>query len=274
MSAEATAYVTPLERCPDGANVTCAHKAVLWCLADHHNRSTRQCNPSQERLMAESRLSKDTVQRALSYLEEHGILKVVRPYSQGRGKYCSYTFLELDTEQASHQTPPDTSKGEHSDPLFSLPKRGAEGEHTAAKRGAEGEHTPVCNMEEPRTRRNQEPKPSTPPDGGELLKLWLRVKSQMQKSLPADEWKLWVRPAYLLHVMSGNVALIALPPNGRICEAARSGLPRLREVAAQHGFRGVNLTAYPDRYTRERLAERFPQFYWQMYGGKPDYETR
>lgn len=158
MSAEATAYVTALRECPDGAELTCTQKCVLYCLADHHNRSTRRCYPGRDLLVAESLTSKDTVQRAVDYLERHLVIECQYPSNQGRGKCCGYVFLFLDAPRRLAQKLKQVEKGEHSAPLFCPPERGAEGEHPAAERGAEGEQTAHRNKEEPRTNYNQEPK--------------------------------------------------------------------------------------------------------------------
>jgi hypothetical protein len=151
MSAEAIAYVATLLRCPDGAALNCTQKCILFCLADHHNRSSHRCDPSQELLVAESLTSKDTVQRAVDHLQRHGVLQVSRPILQGRGKRTSYTFPALDAAEEVREGGKYLPKGEHGAPLFSPPERGAKGEQIAPERGAKGEHPPVCNKEEPVT---------------------------------------------------------------------------------------------------------------------------
>lgn len=98
------------------------------------------------------------------------------------------------------------------------------------------------------------------------LKAWVGIKEELQAHLPAAERKLWLRPAMLLKVLSGNVLLIALPPNGRIIEAAGARKPLIAALAVKRGFQGVSFTRYPDDHDRKRLAEENPEFYAQMFG--------
>jgi hypothetical protein len=151
MSAEAIAYVATLLQCPDGAELTCTQKCILFCMADHHNRSTRRCNPSQQLLVTESLTSKDTVQRALSYLERHAVVAIGRPTNQGRGRYLCYTFLALDAPQQLALKLEQLAKGPQAAPLFSPPERGVEGEHTAAKGEQKGSNGHIVIRKNHRT---------------------------------------------------------------------------------------------------------------------------
>jgi hypothetical protein len=159
MSAEATAYVTALRQCPDGAELSCAHKAILWCLADHHNRSTRRCDPSQRLLSEESCVPESSLKRALAYLERHVVLKRGYPTNQGRGLRCSYVFLALDMPDEYALRLEHLGKGVHGAPLFSPPETGSEGVQIGAKRGPEGVHRRPRYKEEPLTKGNHEPIP-------------------------------------------------------------------------------------------------------------------
>ena len=159
MSAEATAYVTALRQCPDGAELSCAHKAILWCLADHHNRSTRRCDPSQTLLCEESCVPESSLKRALAYLEDHVVVKRKYPDHQGRGLRCSYVFLALDAPDEYAQLLGQLGKGVQGAPLFCPPERGSEGVQTGGERGSKGVQGRQRNKEEPRTNYNQEPSP-------------------------------------------------------------------------------------------------------------------
>jgi hypothetical protein len=103
---------------------------------------------------------------------------------------------------------------------------------------------------------------------GAALKEWLSIKSELQELLDEQEWKLWVRPAYLLKLLSGGTMLVTLPPNKRILEAARARLPMLREIAGRHGYEGVVFSSYPDDYEREQIRTLHPEFYQQMLGNR------
>lgn len=102
------------------------------------------------------------------------------------------------------------------------------------------------------------------------LENWFSIKNEMRSVVGPDEWQLWVRPAYLLSVMSGGVLLIALPPSGRIVERARSRLPDLCRLAEQRGYRGLVYTRYPDEYERERIKREYPDIaaQWVSFKGE------
>lgn len=53
-----------------------AAKLVAWALAEHHNRTTGQCNPSAERLAACTGLSVRGVQKAVGWLREAAAITV------------------------------------------------------------------------------------------------------------------------------------------------------------------------------------------------------
>jgi len=152
MSAEATAYVLQLRSCPDGAELSCAHKCILFCLADHHNRSTRECMPSHDLLAAESLLSLDTVKRSMAYLERHAVLKRIRPSSQGRGQFTRWVFLSIDAPAELSHTLKQLAEGVQGAPLFTPPTQQQKGCNGHTKRGAEGMQRPHRNKEEPRTK--------------------------------------------------------------------------------------------------------------------------
>ena len=117
------------------------------------------------------------------------------------------------------------------------------------------------------TQENTAENTNSTPEGA-ALKSWLSLKEHVLKDrLDPDEWKLWVRPAYLLKLMAGSTLLIALPPNQRIMEAARERLPLLRELAGYQGYH-LTLTRYPDGYERERLKNEYPDFYAAMFGNR------
>jgi len=152
MSAEATAYVTQLRQCPDGAELTAAHKAILWCLADRHNRSTRRCDPGMALLEDESRVPQSSLKRALGYLEDHCIIKRVFPENQGRGKLSNFVFLALDAPDEYAHKLRQLSKGVQAEPLFCPPQRGPEGAQDGAERGSEGAQIGTRNKEQPLTK--------------------------------------------------------------------------------------------------------------------------
>jgi Helix-turn-helix domain len=153
LSAEATGYVTSLRRCPDGAELNATQKLVLYCLADHHNRSSRRCDPAQALIAAESLVSEATVKRALAYLDSHKVIRRSYPDNQHRGLHCSYSFCALDDYAGLAPKASRAAEGVHHAPLPATHGRGAEGVHPQPRRGSEGVHTRPRNKEEPVIKR-------------------------------------------------------------------------------------------------------------------------
>lgn len=119
------------------------------------------------------------------------------------------------------------------------------------------------------TNENTEEITNSTPEGA-ALKIWLTLKDVALKDrLDPNEWKLWVRPAYLLKLMMGSTLLIAVPPSKQIMDAATQRLSLLRELAGQRRY-GLNLTRYPDDHERDRLRNEYPDLYAAMYGARSD----
>ena len=272
MSWEATAYVKSLDACPDGAPLSRGQKLLLFVLADYHNTAHRAAWPSVPTLAGESLTSLAQVKRDLAYAEEHLVIERRHPEKMGRGWTVAYAFLKLDDPDRLQKL----LKGAHGEPLFCPEERGSKGAHGEQERGlkgahgeqergSKGAHGEQRNKEELRTLEPMNPTATKNSTACAALKTWLAIKQALEQQLPLEEFKLWVRPAYLLKVMPGNSLLIALPPNSRIAEQARARLPALRELAQSMGY-AVNLTRYPDEFQREEIAIRYPEFYSQMFG--------
>jgi hypothetical protein len=97
---------------------------------------------------------------------------------------------------------------------------------------------------------------------------WLTCKNQLRTKLSDAEWKLWVRPALLLRLLSDRTLLIALPPNRKIMTAAKARQPELNQAVIALGYSGLGFTRYPDEDDRERLRGEYPNFYEQMFGNR------
>jgi len=267
MSWEATAYVKKLDRCPDGAPLAVGQKLLLFVLADYHNTAHRRAWPSLLTLAQEALCSRGTVRRHLEALEHHGVIRQIHPPNQGAGHRCEYIFVELDGEKGGDDDGPlPAKKGVKHEPLSAC-KRGPEGIHFERKRGSEGVHLDARNKERTGTKNQQEQNHHA----CGALSSWLAIKEELQQALPAREWKLWCRPAYLLKVLGGNRGdpgghlLVSLPPSNAIMRAAQARLAMLRGLALARGF-GLSLTRYPDDHDRERLRTDWPEFYAQMFG--------
>jgi hypothetical protein len=158
MSVEAVAYVLELESCPDGAELSRGQKLLLFCLADHHSRHTRNAFPSVPLLAKESLSSLSSTKRDLNYLEKHCVIEQRKPEHQGRGKLSSYVFLFLDDQDRLRAKLAQLSKGVQGEPLFCPPKRGPEGVQGEHERGSKGVQGAPRNKEESGTKTfNHEP---------------------------------------------------------------------------------------------------------------------
>jgi hypothetical protein len=118
MSWQASGYVKGLKRCPDGARLSSGQKLLALILADYHNPARRAAWPSIARLAEEALTSQSQIKRELNYLEEHLVIRRLRPEKMGRGWNCEYQFLELDAKEDLKALLANRSKGVHAGPLF------------------------------------------------------------------------------------------------------------------------------------------------------------
>jgi Helix-turn-helix domain/DnaA N-terminal domain len=98
MSWEASAYVKKLRVAPDGEPLTKNEKLVLLHLADAHNAESRIAWPSVRTIAEDCLTSHRSAQLILHELERKGVIQVIRPERNGRGRFLSYRFPELDAE--------------------------------------------------------------------------------------------------------------------------------------------------------------------------------
>lgn len=202
MSAEAAAYVMSLRECPDGAGLNCFQKCLLFVLADHHNRSTRRCDPSHELLIEESLTSRCTVKRILRYLEDHLVITVTRPANQGRGQRSSYTFLALDNPAKLEELLAEKQKGAQTGPLF----REAKGAQKGLRLSFPIRKEPGTGIE-PGTGRARGPtKVRNPP----AFDPWEKVLCRLREDLDESSFATWLQPTRLSHIADG-VLFVRVP---------------------------------------------------------------
>ncbi|MGH9504801.1 MAG: hypothetical protein ACRD20_18265 [Terriglobales bacterium] len=264
MSWEATAYVKELVACPDGARLSRGQKLLLFVLADYHNTKYRAAWPSEPLLAREALASLSQAKRDLTYLEQHLVVRKLRPQRIGRGIVCAYEFRALDAKDQLSLDLSREKKRVQDEPLFSLQKNSPEGVHPQQESSPEGVQKGSTESIAIRKNEEPEPKPNQEHHAFGALRIWLDTKARLQKMLPADEYKLWVEPAMLTCVMSDSQLLVALPPNGRIVEAARAREGMLRRILHDGLGFGVSFTSYPDAYQMERLRKEHPDFYAQF----------
>jgi hypothetical protein len=71
-------------------------------IVQHMNRKTRRARPTQERLAAITRLSVETVKRAVKWFEDGGWLRITRRrvYADGKWKTRNFYWLRMDNVAA------------------------------------------------------------------------------------------------------------------------------------------------------------------------------
>lgn len=77
------------------------------------------------------------------------------------------------------------------------------------------------------------------------LTAWTRSKQALRNLMHPEDFRAFVRPMYLVGLLSERFLLIALPPNRRVVERARRFRPNLRAVLADQGYELAGFTAYP-----------------------------
>jgi hypothetical protein len=286
MSWHATAWVKDLQQCPDGARLSRGQKLLLFVLADYHNTTVKQAWPSVHTIACESLLSMSQTRRDLLYLEEHFVIERCRPRVYGRGISTAYIFLALDAPERLEQR---LQKGVHGEPLFkgeppeqkgvqSSPQNNSKGCHLGPEKGSEGEQIDDAYIEERRTieqkqhaQKNKHAQRVLNPVVQKSLAVWLAAKNDLRAELGEDAWKLWIRSAMLLNVLSEKYLLIALPPSNRVVEAARANKHLVNASLEKRGCTLAGFTPYPDAWTREQMALRFPRAAKTMLGSASEH---
>jgi hypothetical protein len=259
MSWHATAWVKDLQQCPDGARLSRGQKLLLFVLADYHNTAVKQAWPSVLTLASESLLSVPQTKRDLRYLEEHLVIERCRPKVYGRGITTAYQFLAFDAPTL-------------------LEQRLRKGVHFGPEKGSEGVHFDDAYIEEQGTIEQKQQAQNQKhaqrvlnPVVQKSLAVWLAAKNDLRADLGEDAWKLWIRSAMLLNVLSEKFLLIALPPSNRIVEAARANKHLVNAALEKRGCALAGFTPDPDAWTREQMALRFPRAAKTMLGSASEY---
>jgi hypothetical protein len=202
-------------------------KSFLFFLADYHNVQTSSAWPSLQTLAEDTGLSLRYIRRLVAQCVELGLISYAA--GLGRGNKGCFRFLELDTATVG-------------------PKGGEKEGQNKGRKGGQKE-----GLRETAIRNEPEPERKTKdPHASGALKVWLAVKEQLRTELPEREWKLWVRPTYLLKVMDRSHLLLVMPPNKAIIEAAYKGKPLLKSKLAKYGYT-FGFAPYPDDFQRDRL---------------------
>jgi len=257
----------------------------LFVLADYHNTVAKQAWPSVLTLASASLLSVSQAKRDLKYLEEHFVIERCHPTKYGRGYLTAYRFLELDApkllaerlekrvhgERILWQPAPESMESTQGD------RKGPERVHSDREMGSERVQNAAPYIEERRTPIQQEPRAKEKharrvlnPVVQKSLAMWLAAKQELRQELGEEAWRLWIQPTMLLNVLSETHLLLAIPPSTRIIEAARASKPLVHAALEKRGYVLAGFTAYPDEWTREQVAKRYPKVAATMLGRKSE----
>jgi hypothetical protein len=225
MSDHARNYVKHL----DNVRLRPTQKSLLFFLADYHNVDHASAWPSLQTLAADTGLSLRYIRRLVEQCVE--LRLIIYEPGLGRGNKSRFLFVELDLTVVQ-------PKGEQN--------QGRKGGRKGGQKGG---------LDDSVIRNEPEPKPEPRTKDHHTrsaLKAWFRVKEQLRSELPSDEWDLWVRPTYMLHLLDHQFLLLAMPPSGVIMRAANVRKPMVKAMLARYGY-SFGFTKYPDEYERSQL---------------------
>ena len=77
-----------------------------------------------------------------------------------------------------------------------------------------------------------------------------------------EDFNSFIRPMYLLAVLSGSFMLLALPPNKRLAERARNFRPNLEAAIQKQNYHLAGFSRYPADGELLMLRDRLP---WAPY---------
>lgn len=101
------------------------------------------------------------------------------------------------------------------------------------------------------------------PEIRRALTAWTRAKQALRSRMQRDDFQSFVRPMYLVAVLSGKFFLIAIPPNKRVIERAYNFRDNLARFIEREGYRFAGFTAYPgdDQLAAQWNSESFGPFF-------------
>ena len=77
------------------------------------------------------------------------------------------------------------------------------------------------------------------------LAAWIRAKQSLERAMRREDFQSFVRPLYLIAVLSGSFMLLAMPPNKRLFERAHNFRHNLSAALAKQNYRLAGICAYP-----------------------------
>lgn len=90
-----------------------------------------------------------------------------------------------------------------------------------------------------RERRNQ---------AARAYRAWIAAKRELASRMHPEDFNAFVRPIYLLMVLSEHYMLLSMPPNKRLVERARNFQSNIAAAIARHGYSFAGFARYPVEY--------------------------
>jgi hypothetical protein len=228
------------------------------------------------RLAAYSKLSERTVQRLIRQFCSCGILSELAPANSGKRRPATYRVneeaLQPDPKMRPYLNRQQQLPGIHRAAIPGEPITDRSLVTTRHQTGDRGTSALVTDRHQsgdcqtPDSKafdsRTIDPKPVIHHGDAALnsLPAFISLKEQLRAEISDEEWNLWVRPMRLLKAMPVGPGqkhlLAAIPPNGRIKDAATKRVEMMREMLAPAGL-NISLTKYPDEWEIREARKRF-----------------
>jgi hypothetical protein len=253
--------------------LTTAEFALLTAMCEHCSDGSFVW-PAIPRLAAYAKLSKRKTQYVIRVLRNRGVLSQLAPPNGARRRPATYRI----NEAALEDDPKMTRYRARQQQLPGICRPSAQGEpiadpvHGVHPTGADDAPHPLHSVHESGAQpapdsqsldsRTSDSKPMTQHGDAALnsMPAWLALKEQLRTELSEQEWNLWVHPMYLLKAMplgdNKKHLLAAIPPNGRIQQAAEGRLPLMRCLLAPARL-NISLTRYPDEWEVTEAKKRY-----------------
>lgn len=225
-------------------------KAVLMVLAEHADERN-SCNPTQDRIAADTELSEATVRRVLRYLERHGFLTVERSGGSGAGRAPNRYVLN---GQSVMVTSSETDEG---------------GQPVTVTSSEMDGHLSPTEVTTNRANRTNDADPVDNPPLSSVAQFPTAADIRLGTPYPdafLDFWKEYPRP---IEKMAAYKAWLA-----RIADARRQGIPLARRIMAMDVAARSYAEAVADRDTahvKHPATFLGPSEPWREYArGNPD----
>ncbi len=255
--------------------LTTAEFALLTAMCEHCSDGSTIW-AAIPRLAAYSKLSERKVQRLIGALRGRGILSQLAPANTAKRRPATYRINEAgfqeDPRMAPYRARQEQLPGICRKPVPGEPvpdrdlvSRGHQsGVQTGAHLVSTGHQSGVTGTPDSKALDPSTTDSRTGIQHGDAalnsMPAWLSFKEQLRSELSDEEWDLWVRPMFLLKAMPASAhqkhLLAAIPPNGRIQNAAMKRLPMMRELLAPAGL-NISLTHYPDEWEKQEAKKRY-----------------